>query len=213
GQEYIRFVNMKAEGKFRRPLQKQWAKTTTHQYFITKPLGMIFDASMKQNPVMWFDVRDKYYRKKGGMFVNLLSGFNVLNESDIKELNNTTFLRCIGEAVMFPTFLLPSKYIKWEPIDKNSAKAIVTDGNNKGIYTFYFNDVGEIVKYESDDRYDRIDGKLQRVGSVAVRSDYKNIDGIKVPTKFLITRILPDGTHEEFWKGEITSIHYNILKK
>lgn len=213
GQEYIRFVDMKAEGKFRRPLQKQWAKTTTHQYFITKPLGMIFDASMKQNSVMWFDVRDKYYRKKGGMFVNLLSGFNILNESDVKELNKTTFLRCIGEAVMFPTFLLPSEYIKWEPIDKNSAKAIVTDGNNKGIYTFYFNDAGEIVKYESDDRYDRIDGKLQRVGSVAVRSDYKEIDGIKVPTKFLITRILPDGIHEEFWKGEITDIHFNVLKK
>lgn len=213
GQEYIRFASMKAVGKFRRPLQKQWTKMATRQYFITKPLGMIFDAVMKQNFVMWFDIRDKYYRKKGGMFVNILSGFNVLNESDVKELNNTTFLRCIGEAVMFPTSLLPSEYIKWEPIDKNSAKAIVTDGNNKGIYKFYFNDLGEIVKYESDDRYDRIDGKFQKVGSVAVRSHYKEIDGIKVPTKFLITRILPDGTHEEFWKGEVTNIHYNMLKK
>ena len=89
GQEYIRFASMKAVGKFRRPLQKKWTKMATSQYFITKPLGMIFDAIMKQNSVMWFDVRDKYYRKKGGMFVNILSGFNVLNESDVKELNNT----------------------------------------------------------------------------------------------------------------------------
>ena len=213
GQEYIRFASMKAVGKFRRPLQKQWTKMTTRQYFITKPLGMIFDAFMKQNRVLWFDIRDKYYRKKGGMFVNMLSGFNVLNESDVEELNNTTFLRCIGEAVMFPTSLLPSEYIKWEPIDKDSAKAIVTDGNNKGIYKFYFNDAGEIVRYESDDRYERIGGKFQKAGSVAVRSHYKEIDGIKVPTKFLITRILPDGTHEEFWKGEVTDIQFNVLAR
>jgi len=213
GQEYIRFASMKAVGKFRRPLQKQWTKMTTRQYFITKPLGMIFDAVMKQNAIMWFDIRDKYYREKGGMFVNMLSGFNVLNESDVEELNNTTFLRCIGEAVMFPTSLLPSEYIKWEPINKDSAKAVVTDGNNKGIYKFYFNDAGEIVRYESDDRYERIDGKFQKAGSVAVRSHYKEIDGIKVPTKFLITRILPDGTHEGFWKGEVTDIQFNVLAR
>ena len=81
------------------------------------------------------------------------------------------------------------------------------------MYKFYFNDAGGIVRYESDDRYERIDGKFQRAGSVAVRSHYKEIDGIKVPTKFLITRILPDGTHEEFWKGEVTDIQFNVLAR
>jgi hypothetical protein len=113
---------------------------------------------------------------------------------------------------MFPTALLPCEYIKWKPIDRNSAELAVTDGNNIGTYRFYFNDTGEIVKYESDDRYDKIDGKFQKVGSVAVRSHYKEFNGIKVPTKFLITRILPGGAHEEFWKGEVTDISYNTLK-
>ncbi len=211
GQEYIRFVRMKAIGQFRRPGQKEWTKMNTRQYFTANPPGMIFDAVMKQGPV-WFDVRDKYWRGKGGMFVNMLSGFNVLKEDDIKELNETTFLRWIGEAVMFPTALLPGEYIKWKPADMNSAELVITDGNNTGTYKFYFNDRGEIVKYESDNRYDKIDGKFQKAGSVAVRSHYKELNGIKVPTKFLLTRILPDGTHEEFWKGEVTDISYNMLK-
>jgi hypothetical protein len=212
GQEYVRFVRMKAEGQFRRPGQEEWTEMNTRQYFIAKPPGMIFDAVMKHGPV-WFDIRDKYWRSKGGMFVNMLSGFNVLKEDDIKELNETSFLRWIGEAVMFPTALLPSEYMKWKPIDRNSAEAVITDGNNTGTYRFYFNDAGEIVRYESDDRYDRIDGKFQRVGSVAVRSHYKEINGVRVPTKFLITRILPDGTHEEFWKGEVTDIQFNVLAR
>ncbi len=211
GQEYIRFVRMKAVGQFRRPRQKEWTQMNTRQYFTAKPPGMIFDAVMKQGP-LWFDIRDKYWRSKGGMFVNMLSGFNVLKEDDIKELNETSFLRWVGEAVMFPTALLPGEYMKWKPIDTNSAEFAVADGNNAGIYKFYFNDTGEIVKYESDSRYDKIDGKFQKVGSFAIRSHYKELNGIKVPTKFLITRILPDGTHEEFWKGQVTDVSYNMLK-
>jgi isoquinoline 1-oxidoreductase subunit beta len=48
--------------------------------------------------------------EKAGMFANVLSGFNILDESDIKELNITTRLRRAGEAVMFPTALLASEY-------------------------------------------------------------------------------------------------------
>jgi len=210
GQEYIRLVRMKAAGEFRRPLKKQWAKmTVTQQYFTTNPPAFLFDAVIKPNAMLWFDIRDKYHQGEGGMHVNMFSGFNVLNTSGVSELNITSFLRYIGEAVLFPTALLPSEHIRWEPIDENSAKAIVSDKGNRGVYRFYFSDVGEIIRYESNDRYDRIDDKLQKVGSVAYRSHYKEINGIKVPTRFSIVRILPDGTHEEFWKGEITEIKYD----
>ena len=212
GTEYIRFARMKASGKFRRPLQKEWVKMEAREYFSVEPPGLIFDSVMKQGPV-WFDIRDKYWRGKGGMYVNMLSGINVLKENDTRELNTTTFLRWIGEAVMFPTALLPSEYIKWKPIDENSAELEVTHGNNKGTYQVYFNDIGEIVKYESDNRYDKIDGRFQKVGSVAVRSGYKELGGFRVPTEFLITRILPDGTHEDFWQGQVTDISYSTMKK
>jgi hypothetical protein len=213
GQEYIRFVRMKAVGDFRRPATPNWNTLLTQSYVATEPPALIFDVVMKQNAFVWFDARDKYYRSKGDMHVNLFSGFNVLKESDVRELNITSLLRWAGEAVMYPTALLPGEYVRWEPIDEHSAKAIITDGNNTGTYRFYFNDVGEIIRYESDDRYDRIDGEFYKVGSIAYRSHYKEIKGIKVPTKFLIVRILPDGTHEEFWNGEVTDIQFNDLAR
>ena len=100
---------------------------------------------------------------------------------------------------MFPTALLPCQYICWEPIDTNSATAVTTNDDNSGKIRFCFNDVGEIVKDESSDRYDRIDGTFQEVGSIGYRNDYKKIDGIKVPMKFTIMMVLPNGIHEEFW--------------
>lgn len=213
GQEYIRFARMKAVGEFRRPLQEKWMKTDASLYFTTERPGMIFDTIMKINLVVWVKVRDKYHDGKAGMHVNVFSIFNVLDENDVRELNITTFLRWVGEAVMFPTALLPSEYIRWEPIDKNTAKAIISDGDNKGTYRFYFNEVGEIIRYESDDRYERIDDEFKKAGSIAYRSNYQEINGIKVPTKFEIIRVLPDGTKEEFWKGEVTSIQFNEMSK
>ena len=75
----------------------------------------------------------------------------------------------------------------------------ISDGDNSGEIRFSFNDVGEIVKYESSDRYNSIDGTFQEVGCIGYRNDYKKIDGIKVPMKFTIVRVLPNGIHEEFW--------------
>lgn len=75
----------------------------------------------------------------------------------------------------------------------------IPDDDHSGKIRFSFNDAGEIVKDESSDRYNRIDGTFQEVGSIGYRSNYKKIDGIKVPMKFTIVRVLPNGIHEEFW--------------
>ena len=75
----------------------------------------------------------------------------------------------------------------------------IPDGDNSGKIGFSFNDVGEIVKYESSDRYKRIDDTFQEVDAIEYRSNYKKIDDIEVPMKFTIVRVLPNGIHEEFW--------------
>jgi len=75
----------------------------------------------------------------------------------------------------------------------------IPDDDNSGKICFSFNDVGEIVKYESSDHHKRIDGTFQEVDAVECRSNHKKIDDIEVPMKFTIVRMLPNGIHEEFW--------------
>jgi hypothetical protein len=216
GQKYIKFARMKAFGLFKRPNRgKKWGKMEVDQYFITERPAFLWDASMRNDPFKfwWSDIRDKYHNSKGDMYVNLFSGFNVLDARGIKKLDNTMFMRFIGEAVLFPTALLPSNYLKWEPIDKNSAKVLVSDGENKGEAICYFNKVGEIVKWVTNGRYERCGDSHREVGTIGYRSEYRDINGIKVPMKFVVTRVLPDGTHEVFWKGEVLDIQFNNLAK
>lgn len=203
----ISFARMKASGEFRRP-KADVSNFKTKSYFLVHTPGFIFDAVMKAKPFIWFDVRDKYYRHKASMFVNIFSCLNVLNVDDQPELNQTTLLRWAGEAVMFPTALLPGKNVKWEAIDENSARAVISDGDISGTMTCYFNELGQIVRYECSDRYDYIDGKVQKTGSIAYRSNYRDINGLKLPMNFEVVRILPDGSKEVFWKGEVTDISF-----
>lgn len=209
GQEYLTFIQVKASGDFKRPLDQTASKFTVDQTISADPPGLVFSATMKPNSFTWFLIRDKYYHAQGGMHVNLFSGFNVLNQVGGNELNTTTLIRWAGEAVMMPTALLPSQYLHWEPIDETSARAIITDGDLRGSVRFFFNDIGEIVRCESDDRYDMIDGRFQKVGSIAYRSHYQEYNGIKIPMKFNILRVLPDGKQEEFWKGEVMDIRFH----
>jgi hypothetical protein len=209
GQPYVRFASLKATGDFRMPKTDTWTDFDTTEYITTEKPGFIFEALMQKSSFIWVDLRDKYQDGAGGMHVNAFSGINVLSVLDEKKMNHTCFLRWAGEAVLFPTALLPSEHVKWESIDDMSAKAILTDGEIRSEYIFYFNDTGEITRYESSDRYDIIDGKYQKVGSIAYRSDYREINGVKIPTKFKIVRIYPGGKREEFWKGEISNVKYD----
>lgn len=65
--------------------------------------------------------------------------------------------RWFAESTWFPTALLPSKYIHWELLDLNSAKAIVEDDTELiANLIFHFNKKGEIAQLTAD-RYRAVD--------------------------------------------------------
>ena len=66
--------------------------------------------------------KDDYINGKGYFQIKLLSLFTVADTKG-KELDESELIRWLGEAPLFPTALLPSKYLHWEQIDSNSAKA------------------------------------------------------------------------------------------
>lgn len=211
GQEYIRFAKMKTSGEFRRPNEEKTADVTADEYFTAERPAFLFDAHFANYPYIgfWVDVRDKYHHGKGDMYVNLFSGYNVLDTRGAKELDQTSFLRFIGQTVMFPTALLPSDYVRWESIDENSARIVVIDGDNSGTASVYFNEAGEITKWVTEGRYEHVNGNYRKIGTIGYRSNYREIDGVKVPMKFVIERVLSDGTREVFWKGEVIDIQFN----
>lgn len=79
---------------------------------------------------------------------------------------------CMGPATLI------DKRINWLEIDNNEVKASFTN-NNITIYAWlYFNDIGELENFNSNDRYDYNAGK--KVPWSTPLKDYEEVNGYKL---------------------------------
>ena len=108
----------------------------------------------------------------GYMKVKLLSVVKIIDARG-KELDQGALIRWLGEAPWFPTALLPSEKLKWEPIDNDSAKVIFTDKDLTVDGVFYFNEQGQITDFSAK-RYRYKDMEKWS----GIYRDYKEIEGM-----------------------------------
>ena len=108
---------------------------------------------------------------------------------------------------MFPTALLPSENLQWEPIDNNSAKVIFTDKNLTIEGVFYFNEEGQITQFKTK-RYK--DNTLENY--TGYYGDYRTVDGMKVPFYLEAVWNLESGDLS-YAKFKIDRIEYNNPQK
>jgi hypothetical protein len=66
---------------------------------------------------------------------------NVQGTGDMAE---GELMRFLAEAAWYPTVLLPSQAVHWEPVDDRSAYATLTEGNIAVTLLFAFNESGLI---------------------------------------------------------------------
>ena len=87
----------------------------------------------------------------GHMFWKLLSALTLVNFGG-PEVDRAALSRYLSEAVFFPTALLPSKSLTWEPDTNESAKATLTHQGNSVSAIFHFNEKGQVTHLQSSDR-------------------------------------------------------------
>ncbi len=167
-QHYISNARLKHGGKFN-PGQK-WFPIKGEEYFTIQNPGFVWFGKLP-----FFSARDMYYDGKGYMKVKLLSVVKIIDARG-REIDQGALVRWLGEAPWFPTALLPSEKLKWEPIDNDSAKIILTDKNLTIDAVFYFNEQGQITKFNAKRyRYKVMEKWL------GVYRDYKEIEGMQIP--------------------------------
>jgi hypothetical protein len=108
---------------------------------------------------------------------------------------------------LFPTALLPSENLRWEPIDNDSAKVIFTDKNLTVDGIFYFNEEGQITQFKTK-RYK--DKTLENFTGYC--GDYRTVDGMKVPFYLEATWNLESGDFC-YAKFKVIKIEYNKPSK
>lgn len=189
GQRYISYVRLKHDGQFKTDLKNDWVNITGEQYFTTEKPGFIW-----QGTTSMFIAKDMYLADKGRLVVTIFSLFNVVDAQG-EQYNQGELLRWLGESILFPTNLLPSKNLQWLPVDSLTANLKFNYNGIDVNYLVSFNSVGEITQFETKRYMDK--DKLETW--IGKSTNYKEVKGIKIPT-----------TIEAIWK--LNNIDYSYAK-
>ena len=197
GQPYISYVRMTHDGQFKTGFDKDWVNIKGVQYATTSTPGFIWKGMTSL-----FTARDMYIADKGRLVVSLLSLVKVVDGSG-PTYNQGELLRWLGESVLYPTNLLPSKRLQWSAINSHSARLVFNYKDLTLFYIFTFNELGEIVQLETE----RFMDEKQLATWIIKLGNYKELNGVKVPTAFEVLWRLEKGDFS-YAKFRMTDVQY-----
>ena len=202
GQPYINYVKLKHTGKYRSSPNSKWENANGENYISLEEPHYLWKAKIGIiTPI------ETFIDDQGKLEVYLFSLLKVIELSG-KDADKGALLGWLGESVFFPTAFISNQYIKWEPIDTNSAKLLI---NYKGINAYFivsFNEKGEPVVWETEKV-----GMDNKISKWRVRClDFKEINGMIIPTRLDIS---VDIKSEEFTYVTFyfNTIEYGLQKK
>ncbi|UCC39789.1 MAG: hypothetical protein JSV96_18765 [Candidatus Aminicenantes bacterium] len=203
GKEKIRTVRLKQKGFFRQKENQKWMPFKAEQYYTTNPPASIWFGKINPLPFFSIKARDMYFEGKGNMLIKLQSLFTIADAKG-KEMDEATLVRFLNESFWFPTVYL-NNYIRWETIDANSAKAIITDQGVSASAILYFNEKGEMINFVAE-RFITTEKQYAKWSTPIKR--YKELNGIRIPTEGEGIWHLSSGDFS-YIRLEITEVEYN----
>jgi hypothetical protein len=182
-----------------------WRPLEATQQYTVSPPGFVWDARIQMAPLMPVLVRDQYVAGRGALRASMLGVYTVADQAAGRELNAGELQRFLGETVWFPTALLPSPSLKWEPRDDRSAVASLTDGSTTVSLIFEFEDARITAirgfRYKEDNGSYSLRPWLIRCSEHAVR------DHMTIPLHCEVSWIEGDQP-VPYWRGRITGVSY-----
>lgn len=184
---------------------KDWFPFTSHQYnFFDRPARLFFmKAKMFGITVPGYH---RYTAGEAGMDIRLFGMIPVVRHSGAV-MNQAETVTFFNDMCMFAPAALIDKRIKWESIDNYSVLAHFTNENITISATLFFNDIGQLIEFRSDDRTDVSDMK-QYTFSTPVK-DYRQTKGLMLPHYGEAIWLYPE---EAFVYGKLSmkDIGYNL---
>lgn len=202
GQPNIRYAVISQQARFRHGPGRPWFDVTATEYLSGMEPGFVWDARLTHRWYWWRTAILSYVQGRGRGYIKLF-GSVTLQDVDGPETNVSMLFRILSEMVWLPTGLLPTKTLRWEAIDSTQAKATIVDGNTTVTAIIHVNDVGQIDRIVTTDKYRDMKSGFEQTKFTLLCSEYQERDGVMIPTEVDFVWNLPDG---DFTYGE-----FNVL--
>jgi hypothetical protein len=206
GQVIIRKMRNTQQGEFQ--MGSGWRAMQASQISVARNPGFLWDARIAMVPgLLNAQVRDSYARGTASMTAKVLGLVTLMDAVSAPELAAGALQRYLGEAIWFPTALLPSQGVVWTPIDDNAARATLKDHGVTASLDFAFTPSGEITGTYTDARFREEGGKYTAQPWGASCWNYADRGGVRIPLQAEVSWIL-DGKRVPYWRARIVEIEF-----
>jgi hypothetical protein len=182
-----------------------WMKIDCHQYnSVAAPTRIVYMHGRLLR-VIPFEGRDKYQHGRGHMLIRMMKLFTV-GDARGPEMDASALVTVLAETFLVPSYAL-QPYLHWTPVDANTAQATITYNATRVGGTFHFNDRGEMLRFDTNDRYLEEKGSYRRAPWSAFVDGYFEQDGLLLPEDFRAVWHLDSGDMEYF-TGKISRVEF-----
>ncbi len=209
GKPKVQNVKVITEGEMKMDPKKDWVKIKSEQYnfFDNHPTRLFYmTAKMFGIPVVGLH---SYTDETANMLIKAAGLVTVLDSRGPEmRIGDTTTL--FNDMCFFAPATLIDDRIQWETVDSLTVKATFKTKHCKVSALLYFNEKGELIDFVSNDRYYiPLDGSCKKAAWSTPISNYKEKDGLRLPTYGEAVWKLPEGDYCYAKFTNIKEIQYN----
>lgn len=204
GKPKVRNFRIVFNGEMRDKGQEYFSFTSEQYNFMQNPARLFFmKGRMFGITVPGYH---KYLDRKASMDIRIFGMLPVVKLSG-EVMDKTETVTLFNDMCLFSPASLIDDRIQWQAIDDRTVKAMFTNQGISITATLFFNQKGQLINFVSNDRTAVSD--MKQYPFITPVSDYRNMNGINLPTYGEAIWRYPDGDFT-YGKFRLQEIEYNL---
>ena len=193
-----RWFQMQQRGELRQSPDQPWKPFEAVQLYSVSSPSFVWKANFKA-----FQVVDSVVSGSGRLEARILGAIPVMQASGV-ETTRAQLLRYMAEMVWVPRAFSDNAFISWRQVGERELLGTLEYADTGVELRYFLDEQGDIVRVEGI--RDRTVGE-QAVATpwVGVFSDYRVVDGLRIPTHGVVQWMLDSGPFP-YWRGTITAL-------
>lgn len=179
GKEKVQNFRVVCSGEMKLDPQKGWIDIKSEQYnFLEEPARLFFiKAKMFGLSILGLD---SYIHGKGNMLIKAAGLFTV-SDARGRHMDQGAAVTLFNDMCLLAPATLIDDRILWESLDPRTVKATFSDNQCQVSAVLYFNEIGELINFSTDDRsYTNMDNSYKNMPWSTPVSKYKDFNGFNL---------------------------------
>ncbi len=199
-------VHISHLGEFRLGDESGWFPMESDSHALLSEFAFIWSAFLNPETRFTVSARDKLIEGEGSMLLKPAYSRNMENRSG-PEITTSMIVRYLSEIPWYPASIIYNHELEWTQESGNSVRVSAKAGSIRASGVFVFDTDGRITEFATTERYRETDEGFEQIPWTLRYSDYKEMDGVQVPTEIEAAWTL-EGKNFPYLRLEAVSADY-----